>query len=159
MGHLTGRQGLTTTFTVKAASPMSSVFLDAAYAIAVSAPNDQYHKRAVELAKQLEAEERELITTRAIILEIGNSLSKARHRQAAVDLLTSLETDPKVEIVPVSEQLYKRAFRLYRDRPDKEWGITDCISFIVMQDRGIIEALTTDEHFQQAGFRALLRES
>jgi predicted nucleic acid-binding protein len=61
-------------------------------------------------------------------------------------------------IVPLSEDLYARAFRLYRERADKEWGLTDCVSFVVMQDRKISEALTTDEHFQQAGFCALLLE-
>jgi predicted nucleic acid-binding protein len=63
-----------------------------------------------------------------------------------------------VEVIPLSEQLYTRALQLYCERLDKEWGFTDCVSFIVMQDRGIIEALTTDEHFQQAGFQVLMRE-
>jgi predicted nucleic acid-binding protein len=91
-------------------------------------------------------------------LEIGNALSKPRYRQAAVQLLAALEADPNIDIVPLSEGFYTRAFQLYRERLDKEWGLTDCVSFLVMQDRGLIEALTTDEHFQQAGFRALLRE-
>ena len=72
-------------------------------------------------------------------------------------LLDSLETDPRVEVIPLSEQLYTRASRLYRERPDKEWALTDCVSFVVMEDRGINETLTTDEHFQQAGFQALMR--
>jgi len=92
------------------------------------------------------------------MLEIGNALSKQRYRHAAVELLRSLEADPNVTIVPLSEDLYARAFRLYRERPDKDWGFTDCISFIAMQGRKITEVLTTDEHFQQAGFRALLLE-
>ena len=74
------------------------------------------------------------------------------------ELQGALEKDLKIEIVPISEPLYTQALHLYRQRPDKEWGITDCISFIVMQNRDLTEALTTDEHFQQAGFRALLRE-
>jgi len=75
-----------------------------------------------------------------------------------VQLLDALEADPTVDIVPLLEPLYARGMQLYRARPDKEWGLTDCVSFLVMQDRGLTEALTTDEHFQQAGFRALLRE-
>ena len=98
------------------------------------------------------------MTTRAVLLEVGNALSKQRSRQAAVRLLDSLEADPQVDIVPVSEPLYARALQLYRERPDKEWGLTDCVSFLVMWDRNLTEALTTDEHFQQAGFRPLLRE-
>jgi len=58
-----------------------------------------------------------------------------------------------------SEEFYVRAFKLYRDRMDKEWGLVDCVSFVVMSDREITDALTTDIHFQQAGFRALLREN
>jgi uncharacterized protein len=137
----------------------AEVFLDTAYAIALSSPNDQFHARAVELADQLEILGTRVVTTRAVLLEIGNALSKQRYRQAAVRLLDSLEADPQVDIVPVSEPLYARALQLYRERPDKDWGLTDCISFLVMQDRSLTEALTTDEHFQQAGFRALLRES
>ncbi len=134
------------------------IFLDAAYAIALSVPKDSYHKRAVLLADELEASKTRLVTTRAVMLEIGNALSKQRYRHAAVELLRSLEADPNVTIVPLSEDLYAQAFRLYRERPDKDWGLTDCISFIAMQGRKITEALTTDEHFQQAGFRALLLE-
>ena len=136
----------------------AEVFMDAAYAIALSAPTDHFHGRAVHLANQLQVEKTRLVTTQAVMLEIGNALSKQRYRHAAVKLLQSLEADPNVEIIPISEELYARAFQLYRERPDKEWGLTDCISFVVMQDRGITEALTTDAHFQQMGFRALLRE-
>lgn len=114
---------------------------------------------AVRLADLLQAAGTRLVTTQAVLLEIGNALSRQRYRRAAVVLLNALETDSKVEIVSLSEQLYTQAFQLYCQRLDKEWGLVDCISFIVMQERGITEALTADEHFQQAGFRVLLRES
>lgn len=110
------------------------------------------------LAKQIETSGNALITTRAVVLEIGNALARLRYRNAAIELLDSLEEDPNVEIIPLSEELYDRAMESYRQRPDKEWGITDCISFVVMQDYRLTQALTTDEHFKQAGFRALLIE-
>ena len=135
----------------------AEVFLDTAYAIALSSPNDLFHQRAVQLADELKLAGTRLVTTRAILLEIGNALSKQRHRRAAAVSLDSLEIDPHVEIIPLSEQLYVRASQLYRERPDKESALTDCVSIIVMGDRGIIEALTTDDHFQQAGFQALMR--
>ena len=135
---------------------MTEVFLDAAYAIALSASNDQYHQQALILADKLEASRVRLVTTRAVILEIGNALAKSRYRRAAISLLDALEQDPNVEIVPLSEALYAQAFRLYKDRTDKEWGLIDCISFIVMQERGLTQALTTDQHFRQAGFQILL---
>ncbi len=136
---------------------MDEIFLDSAFAIALAAKDDRHHATALELADRVQKERRRLVTTRAVALEIGNALAKARYRAASVALLASLARDPQVEVVPCSEELYSRAFELYEARPDKEWGITDCISFLVMQDRGITEALTTDEHFEQAGFRALLR--
>jgi predicted nucleic acid-binding protein len=136
---------------------MSEVFLDTAYAIALSVESDEHHARAVELAEQLETEKTRLITTRAVLLEIGNALSKKRYRQAAVELLDALEQDLQVEIVVLSEELYERAFELFRNRPDKDWGLIDCVSFVVMKEYGLTEALTTDEHFEQAGFRPLIR--
>jgi len=84
-------------------------------------------------------------------------LAKQRYRAAAIQLLESLETDPSVEVVSLTDSLYRLAFSLFKQREDKEWGLVDCISFIVMQERGITDALTADAHFQQAGFRALLR--
>ena len=136
----------------------NEIFLDAAYAIALSVSNDQYHEQAMALRAELKLAPARLVTTRAVLLEIGNALAKARYRIAAIQLLESLEGDPSVEIVPMSENLYERAIQMYRDRVDKEWGITDCVSFVVMQDRGLTSALTTDTHYEQAGFRALLRE-
>ncbi len=138
---------------------MTDVLLDTSYAIALSVSNDEHHERALRLADQLEAEGIGLITTRAIILEIGNALAGLRYRKAAVQLLDALENDPQVEVVPITEELCARAFELYRNRPDKDWGLIDCISFNVMEERRIRDALTTDDHFRQAGFRALLREN
>lgn len=136
----------------------AEVFLDTAYAIALSSPNDLFHRRAIQLADELKSAGTRLVTTRAILLEIGNALSKQRYRRAAVLLLDSLEIDPRVQIIPLSEQLYARASKLYRERLDKEWTLTDCMSFIVMEDCEISEALTTDEHFHQAGFHVLMRQ-
>jgi uncharacterized protein len=134
------------------------VFLDTAYAIALSAMGDQYHDRAMELRSQMKVAGTRLVTTQAVLLEIGNALSKRRYRDAAIRLVASLLTDTGVEVLPLKADLFARAFRLYYDRADKEWGLTDCVSFVVMADRGIREALTADEHFQQAGFLPLLRE-
>ena len=134
-----------------------STFLDTAYALALAVAKDRHHERALNLADQLESTGTPLVTTRPVLLEIGDALSKQGRRPAAVELLNALESDPNVEIIPLSESLYQQAVQLYTQRPDKEWGLTDCVSFVVMKSRGITDALTTDEHFQQAGFRALLR--
>lgn len=135
------------------------VFLDTAYAIALASPRDQLHSRAEELAEQIQAGAVKLITTRAVMLEIGNALSKLRYRRAGTALLNALEADPNVGIVPLTESIFLQAVQLFQGREDKEWGLTDCVSFVVMQERKIVGALTADEHFIQAGFQALLRES
>jgi uncharacterized protein len=136
--------------------PRNEVFLDTSYVIALSFLSDQYHQQSVKISYQLEKNKTRLVTTQAVILEIGNALAKLQYRNIAIELINSLDTDPNVEITPITEELYARAFQLYKDRLDKEWGFTDCISFIVMQDRGLIKVLTADNHFQQAGFQALL---
>ena len=132
---------------------MATFFLDTAYTIALSSVTDSYHQRALELAEQIETSQVRLITTRAVIVEIGNALSKPRYRRAAVALLESIEADPRVEIVSLTEDLYFQALNLFRARPDKKWGMTDCISFVVMHERGITDALTTDEDFEQVDYR------
>jgi len=140
-----------------------SVFLDSAYAIALASATDEFHLEALALAEELEASGTRLLTTWAVLLEIGNALSKVQYRHAAIQLLSSLRTDPQMrkylEIIPPSDQLFEQASKFYSERPDKEWGLTDCVSFVVMQARRITEALTTDEQFRQAGFRALLHEA
>jgi uncharacterized protein len=136
----------------------SSVFLDTAYAIALVSVTDGFHQQALDLAEELAKRGTHLITTWAVLVEIGNALSKRQYRRAGAKLLSSLLADKSVEIVSPSDELFEQALNLYSGRPDKEWGLTDCISFVVMQARGMRDALTTDEHFQQAGFRAVLRE-
>lgn len=134
----------------------TEIFLDASYAIALSVETDLHHDSAVNLAIELKTTKPKLVTTRAIILEIGNALSKERFRNAALLLIDALENDDNIEIVPLNSSFFEKAMRLFRSRPDKNWGLTDCFSFVVMQERGITEALTTDVHFKQAGFRRLL---
>lgn len=137
-------------------SRVAEIFLDSSYAIALAAKTDQHHARAVELAAWLEANPVSLVTSRAVLMEIGNALAKQRHRSSAVFLLEAIEEDALIEIVPLSEDLYALAAAFYKRHEDKEWGLTDCLSFIVMRERGVQQALTADTHFRQAGFRALL---
>jgi len=111
------------------------LFLDSAFAIALSIETDSFHEKAVQISENLEDEI--LVTTRAILLEIGNALSKLPFRKAGAALLRSLETDETVVIVPLSEDLYQKGMTLFVKRTDKEWGLIDCISFVVMQERKI----------------------
>lgn len=139
-------------------TPGTRVFLDASYAIALVISGDQYHSQALMLADKLEELSIIMVTTRGVALEIGNALSRQRFRRQAISVLNDLDNDPSVEIVQITDPLYQRALSLFQDRPDKNWGLTDCVSFIVMQDYGLTSALTSDNHFRQAGFHALLLE-
>ena len=91
---------------------LAEVFLDTSYAIALSSPDDEQYAKADEIGDQMAADQTKVVTTRAVFLEIGNALGKKRFRGDAVTLLTAMERDPNVEIVPLSEDLYSRAFQL-----------------------------------------------
>lgn len=116
------------------------------------------HQRAKRLAQQINADHNPIVTTQAVLLEIGNALSKSKYRRRCIDLLESFDNDPNTTVISVTDELFDSAFELFKNRTDKEWGLVDCVSFVVMREHGINDALTADEHFVQAGFRALLRE-
>ncbi len=93
---------------------MTEAFLDTSFAIALSSTTDQHHGQAIQLANQIEMNKTCLVTTQAILLEIGNALSRQRYRDVAIQLLESLETDPNVEVVLLTDNLYRSAFNLFK---------------------------------------------
>ncbi len=129
-------------------------FADTGYWIALTNTRDELHQRAREWSLRLRVR---LVTTDAILLEVADAFSGTAWRPFAVALIDDVLDDPDVVVVPIDRTLLMRALALYRSRPDKEWGLTDCISFVVMEERGIADALAYDQHFIEAGFRALLR--
>ena len=131
-------------------------FLDTAYVQALVNPRDRYHRTAQSLLPQVRTAS-EVWVTEAVLVEIGNALSRD-HRSEASTFIDLCYTTPNIKVVPVDTTLLRRALDPYRHRSDKTWGVTDCLSFVVMQDHGLVDALTMDDHFQQAGFRVLLRE-
>jgi uncharacterized protein len=100
-----------------------------------------------------------MLTTELVLVEVADGLAAIRFRGHAVRVIFALRASSFVEIVPTSPQLFAAALEPYTNRVDKSWGLTDCSSFIVMEQYGLHEALTSDEHFRQAGFRALLLEN
>lgn len=132
-------------------------FLDTSYAVALANSRDHLHKLARRIGARLTARKIRLVTTRAVLFEIGNHFASVDGRPLGVRVLTALQTDRNLEVVEITAELYEKAVRLYTTRPDKEWGLIDCALFVVMQERGIADALTYDEHFTQAGLVALLR--
>ena len=133
------------------------IFLDTAYVYALVNTRDEWHQEAIEWQEKLEKERRRILTTELVLVEIADGLASIRFRAHAVQVITALQSSPYVEVITMSSELLADALSLYSQRSDKEWGMTDCVSFVVMRARGLMEALTADEHFQQAGFRSMLR--
>lgn len=98
-----------------------------------------------------------LVTTEWVLAEVADALAASASRRLAASFIRDLSQDPKVKIIPATTDLFQRGLQLYEERPDKQWSLTDCISFVAMQDKSLTDALTGDEHFAQAGFKALLR--
>jgi len=130
------------------------LFLDTVFIQALYNSRDQYHAKALALLPQVEAAA-EVWITEAILIEVGNALS-AVTRQGTVEFIQLCSQTPNIHVVSVNTALLSRALQLYAARLDKTWGLTDCISFVVMQDQNLTEAVTADEHFVQAGYQALL---
>jgi len=131
-------------------------FVDAGYWIAWLNDRDALHDHARAVATGLN---RSLVTTEAVLYEVGDAFATVNWRGPAADFLAQIRANPNVIIIPTDGNLAARALALYAARSDKDWGLTDCISFVVMEDRGITVALSADQHFVQAGFGALLREA
>lgn len=123
------------------------------YVVALINSRDEYHDRAVALSLQLEQES--FVTTDSVLLEIGNALSR-NYKTDAIAVIEGFLGSDDVEIVSLTPELFQRSFELYKTHQDKTWGIVDCISFTMMSDLNIFKALTSDRHFVQAGFQALM---
>jgi len=134
---------------------MAPVFADTAYYLALLNPRDALHARSVEQSRALISP---VVTTAWVVHELADGLSSPKSRGAFLSFLETLEADENTTLVEPDPALWRRGLALYRARPDKAWSLTDCISSIVMTDRGLTDALTGDHHFEQAGFRALLRQ-
>lgn len=131
-----------------------AIFADTYFFIAALSPRDAGHVRAVNFSI---SNRRPLVTTAWVLTELADGLAATSNRHLAYQVFLDFESSAHDIIIPAEPQLWLRGLDLYHARSDKEWSLTDCISFLVMQDRGIAEALTADQHFEQAGFAALLR--
>ena len=133
---------------------MKAVFADAFYFVALLNRADQHHPKAAAAARDLR---NNLVTTEWVLAEVADALAASASRRLAASFICDLSQDQKVKIVPATTDLFQRGLQLYEKRPDKQWSLTDCISFVTMQDESLAGALTGDEHFAQAGFKALLK--
>ena len=132
---------------------MNAVFADTFFFLALLNERDAAHTRAM----QFDATTRTLVTTAWVLTEVGDALPVPENRPAFLQLLETLQDSPDARIVGPTSELFDHGLELFRQRTDKEWSLTDCISFVAMKDERITDALTGDRHFEQAGFHALLK--
>jgi uncharacterized protein len=136
--------------------PGRRFFIDTAFVQALFNRADKFHDRAREWMQTIGVTS-ESWTTEAVLVEIGNALSGI-NRSAAAAFIRQAYQSPNLNVVTVDTRLMNKALELYERHSDKIWGLTDCISFVVMTENGLTDALTLDHHFEQAGFVALMKQ-
>ncbi len=134
------------------------VFVDTGFWIAFFNAQDFLHAKARSLFIDINQNGGRLICTSAVLIETLDGFSSHNARHHGVTLRRITQQLQQLEIVHIDETLFARGWDLYESRADKSWSLTDCLSFVVMQEREITDALAHDHHFEQAGFRALLRD-
>jgi uncharacterized protein len=132
---------------------MKAVFADTHYFLAIMNDRHQAHQKAWAFSQ---ANDQPVVTTAWVLTEVADALAGG-NRRGFQQLLDDLNHDADSTIVPADQALWKSGIALYNKRADKKWSLTDCISVVVMQERGLSEALTADRHFEQAGFTILLK--
>jgi predicted nucleic acid-binding protein len=133
---------------------MTTVFADTFYCLALLDSAEERHLPATEASRDSQLH---FLTTEWVLVEFGDAYCHPNDRADFVALYRALVNHPRVKIVPADTRLFQRGVDFFEQRQDKEWSLTDCLSFVVMRDEGITQALTGDKHFEQAGFAALLK--
>jgi uncharacterized protein len=132
------------------------IFVDTSFLVAVIDDTDKYHTRVKTYYRQLVRDKWTLVTTEAVLVELGNALAELKWRREAYLWLKDIQESRTIfTVLPATTQLLQTAITLYGSRPDKEWGMTDCLSFVVMEEQNLRDALTFDHHFEQAGYNIL----
>jgi predicted nucleic acid-binding protein len=126
------------------------LFVDTGYIIALINENDHYHRQALTLSEKYDAHR--LVTTDAVLLEVGNALSRLARRQASL-IIHHFQTADEVTLIPLNPTLFNTALHWYDKHQDKTWGLVDCVSFAVMAEMQLSRVLAFDRHFEQAGFQ------
>jgi predicted nucleic acid-binding protein len=138
---------------------MPDIFADTAGWGHLVDPSQTYHERAATIYRHARQQGRMFITTSYILTELVALLISPLRipRPQIIAFMEGLKASPHVDIVHVDPPLDAQAWQLFTERPDKEWSLVDCASFVVMRQRGLLEAFTTDHHFEQSGFVCLLK--
>jgi predicted nucleic acid-binding protein len=131
---------------------MTSLFLDANFVIALEISDDQHHYEAAQYWKTLIEISFSLVTTSYIVDEIVTFLNRRRQHDKAVKVGNNLLNASHIQLIHIDEPLFYEGWQYFEHHSDKTYSLTDCVSFVLMKKLGIVEALTFDKHFTQAGF-------
>ena len=134
------------------------VFVDTSAWLALINKSDTFHVKAKNIRDILLRDNIQFIVTDYVIVEVANSLSQIPWRPSAIQLINSIQLSENIRVVEINKEIYNEAWGLYSNRTDKEWGLTDCASFVVMKRYAITVAFTNDHHFEQMGYNILLTE-
>ena len=118
---------------------------------------EERYESACKVRNQLDQQKTGMITTDFVIVEIANSLARLPLRMIGRKLIDFIRSSGTVEVVTITPEIFEQAYHLFCSRNDKEWGLTDCTSFVVMEKLRLTRAFTADRHFEQAGFSILLK--
>jgi predicted nucleic acid-binding protein len=130
------------------------ILLDTGFFVALLEQRDELHRRAAAWGRSLP---KPALVTEYVLWETLNYFGPTAGRGNAWRLVERLRGNGDYTVIPASEELFEAGLRLYGARADKQWSLTDCISIHLMGERHIRQALSYDQHFEQAGFEALLR--
>lgn len=136
---------------------MRFIFADTGYWVALLNSRDNLHTKAVKLSKDIQPAH--IVTSEMVLTEVLNDFSKRGDhlRLETVNFIESLRKHPNTTIIPQTSEQFQDALGLYKQRLDKAWSHTDCVSFLIMKEHVISDALAYDKHFLQAGYAALMR--
>ena len=137
-----------------------TVFWDTSAFVALGNADDQLHDEAVLVSETLAQSRAHVLTTSAVLTEVANTFSKAGWRSVAEQIVEAVRQSVAMglaTIIHVDASLWQRGWALFLARPDKDWGLTDCLSFVVMEEKAVSQAFTSDHHSEQAGFERLMQ--
>lgn len=135
----------------------SKIFVDAHYWIALLNKKDRWHHMAKSANEWIETHA--LVTSEMVLTEVLDGFAdKGQHfRKVVSQIVDEIINDENTEVVPQTSEMFDSAFSFYKERPDKEWQLTDCASMLIMEEFDIQNVLTGDRHFEQAGFTRILK--
>lgn len=138
---------------------MSKIFVDTSGWANFFDTDEPFHGQARSIYENARNIGTRLVTTNYVIAELVSLLTSpfCISRPRIIEYIEGIKQSSAVELIHIDEGLDNRAWNLFTERDDKKWSLVDCSSFIVMQENGISEALTSDHNFEQAGFVRLLK--